>query len=202
VATTDATAAAAAAAASASEADRAATMLEKHRLKAPFTGTIQAREADVGDYLNVGQTAFEFVDVSRLRIVFQAGETEIASFTPGAGVEVTFPGLGGRTVGATVRHVAPAAGPNGLFRIEAELANAGQAIPGGLAAVVDAPVQLYKSTLFIPTAAVRLEGARAVVQRLRGNDQPELVTIEIGPEIEGRFPVFSGLNEGDRLVVR
>jgi RND family efflux transporter MFP subunit len=202
IATTDVAVAAAAAAAAAREADRAATLLDKHRLRAPFDGIVQARNADVGDYLNPGQSAYELVDVLRLRIVFQAGETEVASFSPDAAVEVTFPSLGGRKREAIVRHVAPAAGPNGLFRIEAELANSDAKIPGGLSAIVTAPVRLYRDALFIPTAAVRLEGARPVVLRLRSEGPAESVTIEIGPEINGRFPVLAGLEEGDRVVVR
>lgn len=202
VATTELASAGAAAAASAREADRAATLLEKHVLRAPFAGTVQARHVDAGDYLNAGEPAFEIVDVSRLRIVFHAGETEIGSFAPGAAVEVAFPSLNGRTLPAVVRHTAPAAGANGLFRVEAELANASREIPGGLAATITAPVRLYRETLFIPTAAVRLEGAQAIVHRQREGAPPEPVPVEIGPEIEGRFPVFQGLNEGDQLVVR
>lgn len=202
VAPSDLASAAAAAAAAAREADRAATLLEKQVLRAPFAGTVQARHADVGDYLNNGQPAFEIVDVARLRIVFQAGETEVGSFVPGAALEVSFPALGGQTAQATVRHVAPASGTNGSFRIEAELANPNGAIPGGMAAVVTTSVRLYRDTLFIPTAAVRLEGSRAIVLRQREGAPLEPVTVEIGPEIEGRFPVFAGLAEGDRLVIR
>lgn len=202
VAPTELATAAALAEASAQEAVRTATMLEKHFLRAPFAGTIQARQVDVGDYLGAGQPAFELVDVTRLRIVFYVGETEITSFAPDAPVEVSLPALNGRTLAAIVRHVSPASASNGVFRVEAELANAAGEIPGGLSATVTAPVRLYRDTLFIPTAAVRLEGSQATVQRHRNPEPPEVVTIEIGPEIEGRFPVFSGLNEGDRLIVR
>lgn len=202
VATTDVAALSAAAATAAREAERAATLLDRHRLRAPFSGTVQARHVDVGDYLNAGEQAFELVEVSRLRVVFYAGDTEIASFAPGGAVEVAFPALNGRVVEAVIRHVSPSAGPNGLFRVEAELANAAGEIPGGLAASVNAAIRLYRETLFIPTAAVRLEGARAVVRRLREGGAAEAVTVEIGSEIEGRFPVFSGLEAGDRLLVR
>lgn len=200
---TELASATATAAAAARDADRAGTLLEKHVLRAPFAGTIQARHIDVGDYLNVGQPAFELVDIFRLRIVFQAGESEVASFVPDAPLELNFPALNGRTTQAVVRHVAPAAATGGLFRVEAELANPTGDIPGGLAATVTAPVRLYRDTLFIPTAAVRLEGARAIVHRQQANGEPpEIVAVEIGPEIDGRFPVFGGLSEGDRLVVR
>jgi hypothetical protein len=67
---------------------------------------------------------------------------------------------------------------------------------------VTAAVRLYRDTLFIPTAAVRLEGARALVQRVREGAAAEPVSIEIGPEIDGRFPVLAGLDAGDRLLVR
>jgi membrane fusion protein, multidrug efflux system len=202
VATSDLAAATAAAAAAAREATRAATLLEKHVLRAPFVGTVQARQASVGDYLNPGQPAFELVDVSRLRVVFQVSDTEIASFAPGGPVEVTLMALGGRTNSAVIRRGPPASGPGGLFRVEAELPNGRGEIPGGIAVSVGAAVRLYRDTLFIPTAAVRLEGARAVVQRVRSEGPAEPVAVEIGPEIDGRFPVLRGLREGDRLLVR
>lgn len=201
-ATNDAPAAAAAAAAAEREAERSAVILEKYRLRAPFAGTIQTRRVDVGDFLNVGQMAFELVDLSRLRVVFHAGETEISAFAVGKPLDVTFPSLRGRRGQAIVRHVAPATGPNGLFRIEAEYDNRSGEVPGGIAATVETVVQLYRDALFIPTAAVRLEGARAVVLRARNEGAAEPVTVEIGPEIGGRFPIIRGLNEGDRLIVR
>lgn len=202
VATTDAPAATAAAAAAEREAERAATLLEKYRLQAPFAGTVQARRADVGDYLNAGEVAFELVDVSRLRIAFNAGETEISAFTVGKVVDVSFPALADRQGQATIRHVAPATGVNGLFRVEADFVNSGGEIPGGIAATVTTVVRLYRDTVFVPTAAVRLEGARAVVLRVSPEGVAEPVAIEIGPEINGRFPVTRGVNEGDRLLVR
>ncbi len=202
MASNDAAVAAAAAAGTSREAERAAAMLEKYRVRAPFAGIVQARFVDVGDYLNAGQRAFELVDLSQLRLVFYAGETEITSFRPGDKVEVNFPALQGRIAHAKVRHIAPATGTNGLFRIEAELANADGAIPGGLAVTITAVIRLYRDMLFIPTAAVRLEGARAIVQRWRKEGAAEPVTIEIGPEVDGRFPVLRGLDEGDRVVVR
>ncbi len=202
MASNDAAVATATAAAASREAERAAAMLAKYRLRAPFDGLVQARMVDVGDYLNPGQRAFELVDLSQLRLVFFAGETEIASFRAGDKVEVAFPALQGRTAAATVRHVAPATGSNGLFRIEAELANADGSIPGGLAVTITALIRLYRDMLFIPTAAVRLEGARAIVQRWRREGAAEPISIEIGPEVDGRFPVLRGLDEGDRVVVR
>lgn len=202
VATTDVAAAKATAAAAAREADRAGTLLAKLVLRAPFAGVIQGRRADVGDYLSAGQPAFELVDVARLRIVFHVGETEVSSFAPGTNVGITLPTLNGRREDAVVRHVAPATAANGLFRVEAELPNPRREIPGGVAATVNAAVRLYRDTVFIPTSAVRLEGARAVVQRVRPEGPAEIVSIDVGPEIDGRFPVFSGLNAGDRLLVR
>ena len=101
-----------------------------------------------------------------------------------------------------VRHVAPSSAATGLFRIEAELKNPDGSIPGGLAVTVTATVQLYREALFLPTSAVRLEGTRAMVQRVSEGGPPEAIAIEIGPELEGRFPVLGGLTEGDRVLVR
>jgi len=201
-ASTDAPAAAAAAAAASREAERAVTLLEKHRLRAPFAGMVQARRVDVGDFLTAGQVAFELVDLSRLRVVFNAGETEVGAFTVGNTVDVSFPSRSGHRGRATVRHVAPATGSNGLFRVEADYANTDGEIPGGIAATVTTVVRLYRDTVFIPTAAVRLEGARAIVLRVQGDGRAEPVAVEIGPEIDGRFPVVRGVSEGDRLIIR
>ncbi len=201
-ASTDFPAATAAAAAAEREAERAATVLEKHRLRAPFAGTVQTRRVDVGDFLTAGQVAFELVDLSRLRVVFNAGETEVGAFAVGATLDVTFPSRSAHQGHATVRHVAPATGSNGLFRVEAEYVNPDGEIPGGIAATVNAAVRLYRDTVFIPTAAVRLEGARAIVLRVQGDGRVEAVAVEIGPEIDGRFPVTRGVDQGDRLIIR
>jgi hypothetical protein len=55
----------------------------------------------------------------------------------------------------------------------------------------------------VPASAVRFAGRDAVVLKAPGDGgDPVPVKIVVGPEVDGIFPVFEGLEEGDRILIR
>lgn len=202
LAATDRAAAQAAADTAAQEAVLLREQLARHVLRAPFPGSVQARRVEVGDVVAPGQPAFTLVDTSRIRVVFHVSATELLSVTPGSTIPVEAGPVRPEPMQAVVRFVAPAAGPDGRFRIEAVLDPAPPQAPAGSAATVRIPIRSHVDTLFVPASAVRFEGASPMVRRLGTGEREEQVFIEIGPEINGLHPVRSGLAEGDRIVIR
>ena len=185
------------------EAETSAETLARHTLRAPFTGNVSIRNAEPGMLLTPGMAAFTLTDLSRLRVMFFVNEFERTAFSPGTRIEVRTPAAPNARFEATVHLAASTGTPgSGLFRIEAVLDNADRSLPGHVSATVNAAVTLYRDSLMLPTAAVRFEGSRASVTRLLADGSTERVPVEVGPELEGYYPVLSGLSEGNRILLR
>ncbi len=201
---TELEAAAARAAVSGAELESAEERLQRHTVFAPFDGVVNTRMVDVGDAVGAYQPVADLVDLNRFRAVFYVGDVEVAAFAEGQTVDLILPGMPGRVFKPVVRFVAGAAERESrLFRIEAELAGEeAQGLPGRVQAVVEAEIAVYRDIPFVPAAAVAIVGRTPTVQRLLESGKTEPAGIEIGPEIDGAYPVLSGLKTGDRIVIR
>lgn len=175
----------------------------RHEIKAPFEGTVRERLVDVGDTVNLNQPVVQMAALNPLRIVFFVNEREIATFKEGQPVTLELGSQPGQKFQPVIKHVSRSADPQTrLFHIEAALPNANLAIPAGTQGIVQAEVMMYQDQLFLPASAVQLVGQDAQVERVVGEQKPETVPVQIGPELDGYYPVLSGLSEGDRVVIR
>lgn len=185
-----------------SEYESAKDNLERHTIRAPFDGVVNKRFVDVGDPVSVMQPVVEVVDIARLRVIFHVSEQDVFSFSPGRSLRLTLPALPGKEYFPKVDFVSRSADPKTrLYLVEAVLENPDGAIPGGLQGIVEAETELYELP-FVPAAAVRIEGGKPTVLILDGEKGMASRFIEIGPEIDGFYPVLKGMREGERVVIR
>jgi len=183
--------------------EQATDELERHQVKAPFDGIVQQRLVDVGEAVTTMQSVAEVVDLDRLRVVFDVAASDLSAFKERDQLEMRVLTDGRELVRPTVKHLSPSANPSTrLYRVEAELPNEGGRWPGGLQGFIDKEVALYPTGPVVPSAAVRFRGKQGVVLRDTGDSEPEEVAIEIGPEIDGYYPVLQGVVAGDRIFIR
>ena len=187
----------------AAERDRLAENLDRHTIRAPFAGEVRDRTVDIGDVVNVNDPLVDLVKLDPLRIIFFVSEFEVSAFLPGKTVKLSIAGMEGEEFLPVVEHVSRSADPKSrLFRIEAALPNSESRILGGTQGIVEASVSQYGNALFIPVSAVRLMGNRAMVEKMGADGETRLEEISIGQEMDGSYPVLSGLEEGEKVVVR
>ncbi len=189
-----------------SEVDLAAERLRRHTIRAPFAGVINLRLVEPGSAVATNQAIAELIDRSRLRVVFFVGENELSSFPVGKSLNLTIPSLPGKKFQPQVRFVAGAADrDNRLFRIEAILEDTVE-IPARVQSIVESGVHAYRDLPFIPASAVSIIGRQPTAEVVSTSDgSEEKITrtpLEIGPEIDGQYPVLSGLQAGDRILIR
>jgi RND family efflux transporter MFP subunit len=176
--------------------------VQRHTVKAPFDGTVNARLVDVGDAVNVNEPVVDMVDLNKLRAELFVSENDLSAFPLGTKLPLRLAsGLGGK-LEPVVRFVSRSADPaTRLFKVEAVLENAESSLPGGIQGSVDVTVQEFSPGPVIPAVAVRFAGADAIVIK----DMPEgplPVKIKVGPEIRGKFPVLEGLQPGDKVYIQ
>lgn len=182
--------------------DEAKDTVDKHRIKAPFEGTVNARLVDVGDAVHANEPVVELVDLSKLRVELLVSESDLSAFPPGAKLALRLSSGRGGVLEPVVRFVGRSADPaTRLFKVEAVLDNIDQDLPGGIQGRVEAKVQEFASGPVVPAVAVRFAGADAIVTR-DTPEGPRPMKINVGPEIQGKFPVLEGLKPGDKVYIQ
>lgn len=167
-------------------------------VRAPFAGTILAREVDVGNLASTATIIYELADLSALRLPLHLPEREAAKVAVGA--EVTIELIDGTTFTGTILRRAPkvdALTGTVEFLVEATTYPA-LAAPG---AFVRARVLLERreQVQSLPNLAVfELEGQRYVYVLREG--KARRVAVEVGLIGAERSEIRGGLQAGDRVL--
>lgn len=107
--------------------------LDYTRLRAPFEGVVDARMADVGDYLAPGQPCAMVIDQDPFLVVGQASEKDVGAIQKGDAGWATL--VTGEHVEGKVRFVSKSADPaTRTFRVELEISNRDGKIRDGVTA--------------------------------------------------------------------
>ncbi|AOS97708.1 Multidrug efflux pump subunit AcrA precursor [Microbulbifer aggregans] len=89
------------------EAERQSALLRRHQVKAPFTGAIAQRMAELGEWVEPGVALFELVDARRLRADFEVPQRVYGRISEETPLEVQFDASGARRFPARVLHKVP-----------------------------------------------------------------------------------------------
>jgi membrane fusion protein (multidrug efflux system) len=182
--------------------DEARDTLDRHTVRAPFSGVVNERLVDPGEAVNVNQPVARVVDLEKLRVYLHVGETDLSAFPSGKIIPVQLSSRRQGTLNAEVVFASRSADPSTrLFRIEAMLDNADLAVPGGIQGTVETEVEVFPDGPVVPAAAVRFSGNNATVM-LDGREAAVQTPVRLGPEIDGRFPVLEGLKAGDKVLIQ
>jgi len=189
--------------------------LENTRVRAPFSGTILRKDAEVGEVVapsvaGGGLTRGAVVtmaDLTTLEVEVDVNEAYIGSVEHAQRSEVVLDAYPGVTFPGHVRQVVPTADRQKatvLVRVAIESRDP-RILPEMGARVVfleaaDAKASAEPSRVFIPAATARAEGAETVVYVVV-NERVERRVIEVGPVSGEAREVRRGLRGGEKLVV-
>ncbi len=176
-------------------------ILQRHEIRAPFAGTVNQRLVDPGVSVSPNEPVATIASLDPLRARFHVSDLEVRSFQPGQNLAVHVTAFPETPFTATVSAVAQAADPvSGLFLIEALVPNPENQLPAGVQARLVAEIEQIADAIFVPASAIRFDGERALI-RVQNETETEIRELRIGREIDGHFPVFSGLDEGETIVI-
>jgi multidrug efflux system membrane fusion protein len=113
--------------------ERMETQLDDTKIRAPFEGVVDARMADVGDYLAPGQPCAMVIDQDPFLVVGQASERDVGSISRGDSGWAKL--VTGERVEGKIRFVSTSADPaTRTFRVELEIPNPKGTIRDGITA--------------------------------------------------------------------
>ena len=177
--------------------NRAARNLERTQLPAPFAGTVNAVNAQIGDYVTPSQIIVDLIDAASLDLYAEVRGSVAQSLNQGQAITVEvdgteFPG----TLIALQMDPSPDTFTHALrVRIDGQRARPGQV------AQVRLPLQQRRRVTAVPSTAILFDEGQAFVFRLDGDSQ-EQVPVTTGERVDGLQVVLQGLDERDRVVSR
>jgi len=119
--------------AAAAQVERMENELDNTKLRAPFEGIVDARMADVGDYLSPGQPCAMVIDQDPFLVVGQASEKDVTAINKGDSGWATL--VSGERIDGKVRFVSKSAdSATRTFRVELEIPNPQGKIRDGITA--------------------------------------------------------------------
>ncbi|WP_324677646.1 efflux RND transporter periplasmic adaptor subunit [Hymenobacter sp. GOD-10R] len=174
------------------------------RITAPFAGVVTERNLAPGAFVGPGgQTAlpiFKIRQLSRLRLRLAVPEAYVGSIHlhDSVGFMVrTFPG---ETFTGVINRLANSVRPETRSeQIEIDVPNPKNRLRPGMFATATLPVNIAKSSLFVPRSAVVSTAERTYVIRIT-KGRAELVDVQKGDETAGQIQVFGTLKIGDVVL--
>jgi RND family efflux transporter MFP subunit len=187
---------------------RARELVERHRLRAPFSGMIVAKNVEVGEWAKRDEAAVVLVALDRLRVRAVVPQRDYARIDAGARSRVRFDAFPDRPFDGAVRaRIALGDERSRTFPLLIDLPNPGGLLAPGMSARVE--VELAgdrREALTVPRDAVvaKTDGSRAVwrVRQEDGQLKVDPIPVEIGRASGARLEILnSPLAAGDRVVL-
>jgi len=180
--------------------ERAAIILSKTKIAAPFDGVFDRRTVEVGDFLNVGDPCGTVIQRSPFLVIGAVAEKDVAKISKGdRGVARL---ATGEVIEGVVRFVAAAADPaTRTFAAELEVPND----DGGLRDGVTADFTIFareRTAHHIPRSSLTLDDEGGVgVRTLANGDEVQFAPVNLlGEDPSGVW--VAGLEGTVRLIVR
>lgn len=174
------------------------------RIEAPFAGSVDSIDVNVGDFVSAGTPVATMVDLSRVRIYGGVTAREAARLTPGSKARVSFADLGGRIFEATLQSVGRVSDPlDGTYEIELWMDNTNALMRDGLVARVELPDEARVQHMLAPRSALLRRDGRPqvfVVVDEAGRSVARTRILRTGRSDGNWIEVLDGLEAGDRVV--
>jgi RND family efflux transporter MFP subunit len=184
-----------------SDLDLAAQQLTDTRLRAPFSGAVQQRQANLGEYLAAGAPVLTLVKLTPLRLRVDVPEREASNVRKGQEVAVRVEGMADAFPGTIVRLAPALEEANRSLIVEAEVDNASGLLRPGSFARAEIQTDSGGDTLVVPASSlVVFAGIEKVVTVREGKALERAVTT--GRRAGEAIEIVAGIEAGEDVVVR
>lgn len=171
-------------------------------IRSQIGGTVVERNVLVGQEVRADATnpLITISSLDTLWVQADVYEQDLALVRAGAPVTVRVPAYPGETFPGTVSHVGDLIDPQSrTVKLRCIVPNPTGKLKPEMFAKIDIAETGGREILVIPSKAVLEDGGKARVIVVVGN-KLELRPVEVGPEVERKVRVLSGLRAGERIV--
>ncbi len=170
-------------------------------LYSPLTGTVLQKAGTEGMYLQTGSPIYTVADLSKVWIILDAYEPDLALLQLGQSIQISADAWPGEALEGSIDFISPVINEaTRTAKVRVNLPNPDEHLKPGM--FVRATAVSQQEDLVIPASAALLTGKRAVVylQTQEGVYRPR--RIELGRRLGDYYAIQSGLAAGDMIVSR
>jgi RND family efflux transporter MFP subunit len=194
--------------ASAAAARQQRAVVRRHEVRAPFSGVVSQRLAQVGEWVNPGDGLVELVATEGLRFDFRVPQTYYAKLDAETRVDLVLDAVPGQVMPGRVQSIVPVKDPGArtfLLRVLAD-ASADLAVTPGMSVRATIRIDTGRKAVVVPRDAVLMHpDGRKTVWVVEAEDGQPIVhekRIQAGLEFDGLVEVREGLGSGLDIVTR
>ena len=173
-------------------------------LRSPVSGVVTARNYDRGDMYAMAQPIYTVQQITPVKILVAISETDYTRVKKGDKVSLTADALPGKEFSGTINRLYPTMDASThTFNAEVLVPNSNRALRPGMYARVTVNFGDNLSVT-VPDAAVsKMQGAGTrTVFVLDADNTAEMKVVTLGRHFDGKYEILSGLQAGDRVVVK
>jgi len=176
--------------------------LDKATVKAPFAGSVSARQVSAGDIVQLGTALYTIVNPATMRLEASVPADQLSAVRIGVPVDFAVNGYPGRQFTGHVTRINPIADPTTRqVRIIVSLPNASGVLVGGLFADGHVASEVRTAPV-VPMTAVDERGLKPFVMRIK-NGLVEKAEVELGirDATTETVEVRGGVQPGDTILL-
>lgn len=175
--------------------------LDKHTIRAPFSGVAGIRRVSPGAYVAAGDPIVNFEKIDTLKIDFKLPERYLAQVSVDQEVELSVDALPDRSFIATIYVIDPHVDVNGrALAIRARLENPGLVLRPGLFARIKVKGLVKRHAVVVPESAIVPRGQEKIVYRI-DNGQAREAKVTLGNRADGMVEILDGLGADTTVVI-
>jgi len=170
-------------------------------VRAPISGTITARQVQVGDQITIGQHLFDLVDFDSIVARIYIPEKELPRLAVDQTARVTTQGAGRRSHRGHVVRISPVVDPQtGTVKVTVGFDRT-EGIRPGMYVDVNLITEIHRNTLLVPKRALVYDQDQVFVYRLGEERRVERLLLEPALEDSEYVMPAGGFEAGDEIVV-
>ena len=172
------------------------------------SGVVVVKRVNVGDYVSQGSVLFEIADLSRLWVMLDAYEADVAFIHKGDKVDFTIAAYPGETFSGRVAFIDPVIDPQTrVAKVRVESQNLGGKLKPAMLAtgILKSSLSAYQNSLTVPKSAVLWTGKRSVVYVKQPKTSEaifKLREVELGQLLGADYVILNGVQEGEEIVTQ
>lgn len=179
-------------------------LLENTVLRSPISGVVTARYYDRGDLFGMSQPLYTIQQITPVKILVGISESDYTKVKRGDAVVVNADALPGKEFNGTVVRLYPVMdAASHTFNVEVQVRNERRELRPGMFARVKVNFGSNNSIVVPDSAVLKQQGSgQRTVYVVNAENVAELKLVTIGRHFDGKYEIVSGLEEGDKVVVK
>lgn len=182
--------------------ERALLSLSWCELRAPFDGYVADCTLNPGGgYVNAGAPCMKVIDLSRLKIIAEATETQITKIGTGHRAEVSFVAFPGERFRGEVAEINPYIDlEKRVGQVAITVENPAGRIKPGMYATVRIQGEVIADAVIVPRAALVIRDSRPVIFSAE-DGLAKWHYVELGAENEDFYQILAGVVPGQSVII-